>query len=74
MIAKPWAMAIVAVLAELMPVLDDIALARANNDLEGPFKSVAESIEAVVTKLGLEQFGEVGGAVRSCTARGADSR
>ncbi len=53
-------MAIVAVLAELMPVLDDIALARANNDLEGPFKSVAESIEAVVTKLGLEQFGEVG--------------
>ena len=53
-------MAIVAVLAELMPVLDDIALARANNDLEGPFKSVAESIEAVVTKLGLEQLGEVG--------------
>ena len=53
-------MAIVAVLAELMPVLDDIALARANNDLEGPFKSVAESIEAVVTKLGLEQFGVVG--------------
>lgn len=53
-------MATVAVLAELMPVLDDIALARANNDLEGPFKSVAESIEAVVTKLGLEQFGEVG--------------
>jgi len=53
-------MAIVAVLAELMPVLDDIALARANNDLEGPFKSVAESIEAVVAKLGLEQFGVVG--------------
>lgn len=53
-------MAIVAVLSELMPVLDDIALARANNDLEGPFKSVAESVEAVVAKLGLEQFGEVG--------------
>ncbi len=53
-------MAIVAVLAELMPILDDVALARQNNDLDGPFKSVAESLEAVVTKLGLEQFGEVG--------------
>ncbi len=53
-------MAIVAVLAELMPILDDVALARKNDDLEGPFKSVAESLEAVVTKLGLEQFGEVG--------------
>ena len=53
-------MAIVAVLAELMPVLDDIALARQNDDLTGPFKCVAESVEAIVAKLGLEQFGEVG--------------
>lgn len=53
-------MAIVAVLAELMPVLDDIELARKNDDLDGPFKSVAESVEGVVTKLGLEKFGTEG--------------
>ena len=53
-------MAIVAVLAELMPVLDDIELARKNDDLDGPFKSVAESVEGVVTKLGLEKFGAEG--------------
>ncbi len=55
-------MAIVAVLAELMPVLDDIELARKNDDLDGPFKSVAESVEGVVAKLGLEKFGEAGQA------------
>lgn len=53
-------MAIAAVLAELMPVLDDIDLARKNDDLTGPFKSVAESVQTTVTKLGLEPFGEVG--------------
>jgi len=53
-------MAIVAVLAELMPVLDDIELARKNDDLDGPFKSVAESVEGVVAKLGLEKFGTEG--------------
>lgn len=53
-------MAVVAVLAELLPVLDDIELARRNDDLQGPFKSVAEAVEGVVTKLGLERFGQVG--------------
>lgn len=55
-------LAIVAVLTQLLPVLDDIALARQNDDLAGPFKSVAEAIEGLTSKLGLESFGEVGDA------------
>jgi molecular chaperone GrpE len=50
------------VLGELVPVLDDIGRAREHEELTGGFKSVAESIEAIVGKLGLEQFGERGDA------------
>jgi len=49
-----------AVLAELLPVLDDIGRARDHGELTGGFKSVAESLEAAVTKLGLTTYGEVG--------------
>ena len=48
------------VLAELLPVLDDIGRAREHGELTGGFKSVAESLEAAVTKLGLTTYGEVG--------------
>ena len=49
------------VLAELLPVLDDLDRARAHGDLEaGPLKSVADKLDATVTKLGLAKFGEVG--------------
>jgi molecular chaperone GrpE len=47
-------------LAELLPVLDDIDRARAHDDLTGALKAVADHLEAVFTKLGLESFGEVG--------------
>jgi molecular chaperone GrpE len=45
---------------ELFTVLDDLDRAQAHGDLTGPFKSVADKIVAVVGKLGLESYGEVG--------------
>ena len=53
-------LAVVSVLSELLPVLDDIELARQNNDLNGTFKTVAESLEASTTKMGMERFGSAG--------------
>jgi molecular chaperone GrpE len=52
--------AIVAVLTNLLPVLDDVGRAREHGELEGGFKSVGEALEATVGKLGLTQFGEPG--------------
>jgi molecular chaperone GrpE len=52
--------AVANVLHGLVPVLDDIGRARDHEELVGGFKSVAESLEAAVTKLGLESFGEDG--------------
>ena len=48
------------VLAELIPILDDIGRARAHGELSGGFKSVAESLESAVAKLGLVSYGEKG--------------
>jgi len=50
------------VLAALLPVLDDIDRAREHGDLTGPFASVAEQFNTVVTKLGLTAFGAKGDA------------
>jgi len=52
--------AVANVLYGLVPVLDDIGRAREHEELVGGFKSVAESLEAAVTKLGLQSFGEDG--------------
>jgi molecular chaperone GrpE len=48
------------VLGALLPVLDDIGRAREHGELVGGFKSVAESLESAVTKLGLSSFGTEG--------------
>ena len=48
------------VLVALLPVLDDIGRAREHGELSGGFKSVADSLEAIVTKLGLVSFGTEG--------------
>jgi molecular chaperone GrpE len=48
------------VLSGLLPVLDDIGRARAHGELEGGFKSVADALDATLTKLGLQRFGEPG--------------
>ncbi|NEY35718.1 nucleotide exchange factor GrpE [Streptomyces sp. PRKS01-65] len=52
--------AVANLLAELLPVLDDIGRARDHGELVGGFKSVGESLETVVAKLGLQQFGKEG--------------
>lgn len=52
--------AVFAVLGSLLPVLDDIDRAREHGELEGGFKAVAESVERVVTGLGLTKYAEKG--------------
>ncbi len=52
--------AVESTLAELLPILDDIGRARDHDELVGGFRSVGESLEATVTRLGLTAFGAVG--------------
>jgi len=49
-----------AVLASLLPILDDLDRAREHGDLVGPFASLAEQLSATVAKFGLTPFGESG--------------
>lgn len=44
----------------LLPVLDDVHLARQHNDLTGPFVAIAEKLEATLGRFGLVRYGEVG--------------
>ncbi|MFI8460394.1 nucleotide exchange factor GrpE [Kitasatospora sp. NPDC085464] len=48
------------ILESLIPVLDDIGRAREHGEVTGGFKSVSDSLETVVAKLGLQQFGKEG--------------
>ncbi|MEU9301247.1 nucleotide exchange factor GrpE [Streptomyces sp. NPDC048269] len=52
--------AVASLLSELLPTLDDIGRAREHGELVGGFKSVAESLETVAAKMGLQQFGKEG--------------
>jgi molecular chaperone GrpE len=52
--------AVESVLAELLPILDDIGRAREHDELVGGFRSVGEALEGVVSRLGLSAFGTVG--------------
>lgn len=49
-------------LSELLPVLDAIGQAREHGELSGGFKSVADSLQAAVGKLGLVSYGQRGDA------------
>jgi molecular chaperone GrpE len=49
-----------AVLAALLPVLDDLDRARDHGDLVGPFGAVADQLNATVAKFGLTGFGDKG--------------
>jgi molecular chaperone GrpE len=49
-----------AVIAALLPILDDLDRAREHGDLVGPFASVAEALTATLGKFGLTAFGEKG--------------
>ena len=48
------------VLAQLVPILDDIDRARSHDEVSGGFKVVADALDAVVAKLGLQRFGDEG--------------
>jgi molecular chaperone GrpE len=54
--------AVANVLANLLPVLDDIGRAREHGELEGGFKSVGEALEQMVERLGLVRYGLAGDA------------
>ncbi|MEV6526260.1 nucleotide exchange factor GrpE [Longispora sp. NPDC051575] len=49
-----------AVLAALLPILDDLDRARDHGDLVGPFGTLAEQLSQAVAKFGLVGFGEKG--------------
>ncbi len=52
-----------AVVAQLLPVLDDLDRARSHGDLEsGPLKSVADKLATALEGLGLSGFGDEGDA------------
>ncbi|OIQ76237.1 protein GrpE [mine drainage metagenome] len=53
-------LAVATVLTELIPVLDDLERARGHGELEGGFKAVAEQLERLAAKFGLERFGDPG--------------
>jgi molecular chaperone GrpE len=48
------------VLRDFLSVLDDVRSAREHEELSGGFKAVAEEIERVTSKYGLEAFGKAG--------------
>jgi molecular chaperone GrpE len=51
------------VLEALLPVLDDVHLARQHGDLEsGPFAAIAEKLDSVLQRFGLSSYGEPGEA------------
>ena len=54
-------LAVASMVEALLPVLDDIHLAREHGDLEsGPLASIAEKLESTLGKYGVERFGEPG--------------
>ena len=53
--------AVAGVLEALLPVLDDVHLARQHGDLDGgPFAAIAEKLESTLTRFGLARYGEPG--------------
>lgn len=54
-------LAVLGMVEALLPVLDDVELARQHGELEGgPFASIAEKLEATVARFGWERYGAVG--------------
>lgn len=51
---------VVNVVEALIPVLDDIELARQHGDLTGPFASIAEKLEATLGRFGVQRYGAAG--------------
>jgi molecular chaperone GrpE len=55
-------LAIGSVLGEFLSVLDDIDRAELHGELSGGFKSVADQINAITARIGLEKYGTEGEA------------
>jgi len=55
-------LAIGSVLAEFLSVLDDIDRAESHGELSGGFKAVADQINTVTARIGLEKYGTEGEA------------
>ena len=53
-------LSVASVVAELLPILDDLDRAEAHGELTGGFKAVAERLTAITDKLGLTRFAEEG--------------
>lgn len=54
--------AIGAVLTELLALLDDVDRAEQHGELTGGFKAVAEQLNSIVSRIGLEKYGTEGEA------------
>jgi molecular chaperone GrpE len=53
--------AVATVLEALLPVLDDVHLARQHGDLDdGPFSAIAEKLETTLSRFGLARYGDPG--------------
>ena len=55
-------MAIGAVLTELLALLDDVERAEEHGELTGGFKAVADQLNAITSRIGLEKYGSEGEA------------
>jgi len=53
-------MAIGAVLTELLALLDDVDRAESHGELTGGFKAVADQLNTIVSRIGLEKYGTDG--------------
>jgi molecular chaperone GrpE len=53
-------MAIGAVLTELLALLDDVDRAESHGELTGGFKAVADQLNSIVSRIGLEKYGVEG--------------
>ena len=54
--------AVAAVLSELLALLDDIDRAEEHGELTGGFKAVAEQLNSITSRIGLEKYGAAGDA------------
>ena len=55
-------LAFAAVLSELLPVLDDLERASEHGELTGGFKAVADQLNSITSRIGLEKYGTAGEA------------
>ena len=54
--------AVGAVLTELLALLDDVDRAEQHGELSGGFKAVAEQLNSITSRIGLEKYGTAGDA------------